>query len=456
MDTSGKGGVLRHTVGLVDPQGVRITSFKAPTEEELRHDFLWRIRRALPEAGYIGVFDRSHYEDVLIARVRELADPEEIERRYAAINDFERELVDVRHHGRSSACCTSRADEQKERLLARLDDADQALEVQPRRRRRARPVAAPTARPTRSRWSAPTPSTRRGSSSRATRSGTATSRSAGCCTTPCASMDPQWPEADFDVEVERKRLTDEAPLSDDPRPSPSPATSPRCARAAACPASSRPTTSAPTSASSAAPARACGCWSPRSSSASWPAGSGCAPRGLVALDLDPEIARYEADEEVQDLLNASAGPQPRRRLPARRVRLRRRRCPAGADGGRPGALARRLLRERRPLAGATPTCCSGTATCGSSTTGPRCTSTTAGRGGRRAIPARFAAQPWDADDHVLVGTPPSLPAVDAEIRRAARRAGSSPRCWRRCPTSGSSRCRAPRRPTPCARRTSRS
>ena len=75
MDTSGKGGTLRHTVGLVDPQGVRISSFKAPTAEELAHDFLWRIRRAVPEPGYLGVFDRSHYEDVLIARVNELAPP---------------------------------------------------------------------------------------------------------------------------------------------------------------------------------------------------------------------------------------------------------------------------------------------------------------------------------------------------------------------------------------------
>ena len=73
MDTSGKGGTLRHTVGLMDPQGVRITSFKAPTKEELRHDFLWRIEKALPGPGYVGVLDRSHYEDVLIVRVRGLA-----------------------------------------------------------------------------------------------------------------------------------------------------------------------------------------------------------------------------------------------------------------------------------------------------------------------------------------------------------------------------------------------
>jgi PPK2 family polyphosphate:nucleotide phosphotransferase len=121
MDTSGKGGTLRHTVGLVDPQGVRITSFKAPTDEELAHDFLWRIRKALPGPGYIGVFDRSHYEDVLIAKVRELAPAAEIERRYGAINDFEQELV---ADGTTIIKCMLHisADEQKERLLARLED----------------------------------------------------------------------------------------------------------------------------------------------------------------------------------------------------------------------------------------------------------------------------------------------------------------------------------------------
>ncbi|MCR1783137.1 polyphosphate kinase 2 family protein [Nocardioides carbamazepini] len=121
MDTSGKGGTLRSTVGLVDPQGVRITSFKAPTPEELSHDFLWRITRALPPVGLIGVFDRSHYEDVLIARVRSLAPPEEIERRYDAINAWEAELV---AEGTTIIKCMLHisAAEQQERLLARLDD----------------------------------------------------------------------------------------------------------------------------------------------------------------------------------------------------------------------------------------------------------------------------------------------------------------------------------------------
>jgi PPK2 family polyphosphate:nucleotide phosphotransferase len=130
MDTSGKGGTLKHTVGLVDPQGVRISSFKAPTKEELSHDFLWRIRKALPDPGYVGVFDRSHYEDVLIARVNELAAPEEIERRYDAINEFERELVD---DGTVVLKCMLHIskDTQRERLLARLDNPEKYWKYEP-------------------------------------------------------------------------------------------------------------------------------------------------------------------------------------------------------------------------------------------------------------------------------------------------------------------------------------
>ncbi|MGA7148700.1 MAG: polyphosphate kinase 2 family protein, partial [Microbacterium sp.] len=95
MDSAGKGGILRHVVGSVDPQGVQITAFKKPTPEELEHDFLWRVAQRVPVPGIIGVFDRSHYEDVLIGRVRELAPPKEIERRYGAINDFEKQLADA-------------------------------------------------------------------------------------------------------------------------------------------------------------------------------------------------------------------------------------------------------------------------------------------------------------------------------------------------------------------------
>ena len=95
MDSAGKGGIIRHVVGSVDPQGIMLTAFKKPTAEELAHDFLWRVEQRVPQPGYIGVFDRSQYEDVLIGRVRSLAAPDEIERRYGAINDFERRLTDA-------------------------------------------------------------------------------------------------------------------------------------------------------------------------------------------------------------------------------------------------------------------------------------------------------------------------------------------------------------------------
>ena len=93
MDTAGKGGIVDHVLGQVNPQGVQAFSFKSPTDEEKAHDFLWRIRRQLPEAGHIGVFDRSHYEDVLIHRVRGFSTPETIEERYGLIRSFEEQLV---------------------------------------------------------------------------------------------------------------------------------------------------------------------------------------------------------------------------------------------------------------------------------------------------------------------------------------------------------------------------
>lgn len=93
MDTAGKGGIVRHVVGMVDPQGVALTSFGVPSEEEARHHFLWRVRKALPRPGLIGVFDRSHYEDVLVPRVRGLVDPEVWQGRYEEITEFEDEVV---------------------------------------------------------------------------------------------------------------------------------------------------------------------------------------------------------------------------------------------------------------------------------------------------------------------------------------------------------------------------
>jgi PPK2 family polyphosphate:nucleotide phosphotransferase len=121
IDTSGKGGVVKHVVGLLGPEGVRVTAFKKPTPEELAHHFLWRVRRALPAAGMVGVFDRSHYEDVLVPRVHETLPEQEWRHRYGEINAFEAELVAT---GTAVVKCFLHISyaEQRERLLARLDD----------------------------------------------------------------------------------------------------------------------------------------------------------------------------------------------------------------------------------------------------------------------------------------------------------------------------------------------
>src|SRR5713226_8033400 len=92
LDAGGKDGTIRHVMSGVNPQGCEVTSFKAPTQEELAHDYLWRIHRAVPHRGNIGIFNRSHYEDVLIARVHKLAPKGVWSKRYRQINDFERML----------------------------------------------------------------------------------------------------------------------------------------------------------------------------------------------------------------------------------------------------------------------------------------------------------------------------------------------------------------------------
>ncbi len=123
MDTAGKGGVVKRVAGPMDPQGLAHHAFKKPTDEELAHPFLWRVEKRLPAPGFIGVFDRSHYEDVLVPRVHGLVTPEELESRYEQINEFEKKLVDsgttvlkaFLHLGR---------DEQKNRLLRRLERSD--------------------------------------------------------------------------------------------------------------------------------------------------------------------------------------------------------------------------------------------------------------------------------------------------------------------------------------------
>lgn len=130
MDTAGKGGIMRHVVGSVDPQGVQLHAFKAPNAEERRHPFLWRIRRALPAPGYIGVFDRSHYEDVLIVRVHDLVAPSTWGRRYAQINKFERSANENGIHLIKVMLHVSE-DEQKARLAERLDRPDKYWKFNP-------------------------------------------------------------------------------------------------------------------------------------------------------------------------------------------------------------------------------------------------------------------------------------------------------------------------------------
>lgn len=204
MDSAGKGGIVRHVVGGVDPQGVALTAFKAPTEQERAHDFLWRVERRLPEPGFIGVFDRSHYEDVLIGKVRELASTDEIERRFGAINDFEAQvaasgtrIVKVMLH--------ISPQEQKERLMERLERPDKYWKYNPGDvdermlwpqymdayqvvlDRTSTEVAPWHVVPADSKWYA---------------------RLAvqELLLGALEDIDPQWPAADFDIEAEKKRL----------------------------------------------------------------------------------------------------------------------------------------------------------------------------------------------------------------------------------------------------------
>jgi PPK2 family polyphosphate:nucleotide phosphotransferase len=130
MDTAGKGGIVGHVVGQANPQGVRAFGFKAPTDEEKRHDFLWRVRKQLPPPGYVGVFDRSHYEDVLIHRVRGFSTPEVIEQRHGLINDFE---ADVAAGGTTivKVMLHIGPDEQKKRLSDRLERPEKNWKYNP-------------------------------------------------------------------------------------------------------------------------------------------------------------------------------------------------------------------------------------------------------------------------------------------------------------------------------------
>jgi PPK2 family polyphosphate:nucleotide phosphotransferase len=130
MDTSGKDGTVRGVVSECGPLGVCVTAFGKPSEEDLAHDYLWRVHKAAPKNGIIGVFNRSHYEDVLIARVRNLAPAEAIERRYEQINAFEKHLSENGVTVLKFMLHISK-EEQRERLQARLDEPDKNWKFNP-------------------------------------------------------------------------------------------------------------------------------------------------------------------------------------------------------------------------------------------------------------------------------------------------------------------------------------
>jgi len=130
MDTSGKDGTIRKVFDSVNPQGVRVANFKSPTPQELDHDFLWRVHREVPGKGQITIFNRSHYEDVLIVRVHNMVPKSVWKKRYDLINDFERLLY---HEGTTILKFYLHIDkkEQKERLQARLDNPDKHWKFNP-------------------------------------------------------------------------------------------------------------------------------------------------------------------------------------------------------------------------------------------------------------------------------------------------------------------------------------
>ncbi len=130
IDTSGKDGTVRKVFNQTGPLGVVVTAFGRPSEEELAHDYLWRAHRACPRRGVIGIFNRSHYEAVLVERVRKLAAPEAIEQRYDQINAFEKMLVENGTTVLKFMLHVSK-EEQRERLQARLDEPESRWKFNP-------------------------------------------------------------------------------------------------------------------------------------------------------------------------------------------------------------------------------------------------------------------------------------------------------------------------------------
>jgi PPK2 family polyphosphate:nucleotide phosphotransferase len=130
MDASGKDGTVKHVFGECDPLGLSLTSFKTPTANELAHDYLWRVHASVPKKGEIAIFNRSHYEDVLIVKVHDWIDDAECKRRYQQINDFERMLTET---GTTIIKCFLHIskEEQKKRMLERLNDPTKTWKFNP-------------------------------------------------------------------------------------------------------------------------------------------------------------------------------------------------------------------------------------------------------------------------------------------------------------------------------------
>lgn len=131
MDTSGKDGTVKHVFSACDPLGIRLASFKAPSADELAHDYLWRVHAQVPAKGELVIFNRSHYEDVLIVKVHGWIDEAECQRRYQQINDFERMLTET---GTTLIKCFLHIskEEQKERLQERLDEPTKHWKFNPK------------------------------------------------------------------------------------------------------------------------------------------------------------------------------------------------------------------------------------------------------------------------------------------------------------------------------------
>ena len=206
MDTAGKGGMVRHVIGMVDPQGVDLASFGVPTKEEREHHYLWRIRNALPRGGRIGVFDRSHYEDVLVVAVHELVPRQVWESRFDEINAFEKELVDAGTVVVKVALFVS-PEEQRARLQERLDRPDKHWKYNPAdvtergflpQYRTAYQRVIDRTNTDYAPWHV-IPADRKWYSRLAVTE---------LLIDALEKLDLDWPAADFDVEVEKKRLAE--------------------------------------------------------------------------------------------------------------------------------------------------------------------------------------------------------------------------------------------------------